>query len=392
MLEKDHLRYLYFVAGYILIAERQRQVVIVQQLFKDHVRNNLTETGSTRCLNVSREPLFNNLFQEELEYAKEEQVPMSYLTLPFFGALERAQSILIAGAGGGFDIFSGLPLYFGLRNQSKRVHLANVSFSPLYSTTSRRLDTTLLEVTADTRGAERYFPEKYLAQWFARQGEPIPIYCFERSGVQPLLHSYQTLIDLLQIDAIILIDGGTDSLMRGDEPGLGTPEEDISSIAAINQLSIATKLLVCLGFGIDTFHGVCHAYFLEAVSDLIQHDAFLGSWSLTRDMLEIQRYQTATEYVLQAMPTHPSIVSTSILNALNGRFGDVQTTMRTAGSKLFINPLMSFYWAFRLDAVAQRLLYLNAILPTQNLREVSYVIEHFRNTLPQRKAWMDLPM
>jgi hypothetical protein len=52
---------------------------------------------------------------------------MQCLTLPFFKEIEYAQSILLAGAGGGFDIFSGLPLYFGLRNLGKQVYLANRS-------------------------------------------------------------------------------------------------------------------------------------------------------------------------------------------------------------------------------------------------------------------------
>ena len=32
------------------------------------------------------------------------------LTIPFLVEVEKAENILIAGAGGGFDIFSGLPL------------------------------------------------------------------------------------------------------------------------------------------------------------------------------------------------------------------------------------------------------------------------------------------
>jgi hypothetical protein len=107
---------------------------------------------------------------------------MHCLTLPFFQELENAQSILLAGAGGGFDIFSGLPLYFGLRNLGKQVHLANLSFSPLSTATGRRLSSALMEVTADTQGKSLYFPEKYLAQWFVAQGEHIPIYFFERTG------------------------------------------------------------------------------------------------------------------------------------------------------------------------------------------------------------------
>jgi hypothetical protein len=243
---------------------------------------------------------------------------MHYLTLPFFKEVEQVQSILLAGAGGGFDIFCGLPLYFGLRDQGKRVHLANVSFSPLFSATGCWLSPALMEVTAATQGNNRYFPEMYLAQWFAAQGEHVPIYCFERTGVQPLLAAYQTLIDLLRVDAIILIDGGTDSLMRGDEPGLGTPEEDIASIATVHQLSLAHKLLLCLGFGIDTFHGVCHTYFLEAVAEL------------------------------------------------------------------------TLYWCFRLDPVAQRILYLNDIQHTQTVCDLTYAIEQFRATLPAMKGWVNL--
>ena len=56
----------------------------------------------------------------------------------FFKKLEKAQNILIAGAGGGFDIYSGLPLYFNLRAQGKRVHLANFSFTHLSQTTASR--------------------------------------------------------------------------------------------------------------------------------------------------------------------------------------------------------------------------------------------------------------
>jgi hypothetical protein len=317
---------------------------------------------------------------------------MQFLTLPFFQEIENAQSILLAGAGGGFDIFSGLPLYFGLRNMGKQVHLANLSFSPLSTSTGRWLSPALMEVTADTQGRSLYFPEKYLAQWFVTQGEHLPIYCFERTGVQPLLVAYQTLIDLLHIDTIILIDGGTDSLMRGDEPGLGTPEEDVASLATVHQLHLDTKLLVCLGFGIDTFHGVCHAHFLEAVSDLVRRDGFLGTWSLTKQMPEVQRYREATEAVLHAMSFHPSIVSTSILSALAGLFGDIQVNQRTANSKLFINVLMTLYWSFRVDPVAQRLLYLNDILYTQTSRDLTAAIERFRDRLPTRKDWMDLPM
>src|SRR6266571_1706491 len=63
----------------------------------------------------------------------------SLLRLPFFAELEGARRILLAGAGGGFDIFCGLPLYFGLRGAGKEVFLANLSFTRLEDSTGRRL-------------------------------------------------------------------------------------------------------------------------------------------------------------------------------------------------------------------------------------------------------------
>jgi len=321
-----------------------------------------------------------------------QEASMSYLRVPFFQELEHAESILLAGAGGGFDIFCGLPLYFGLREMGKQVHLANLSFSRIAEASGRWLSPTLMEVTATTQGNPRYFPEKYLAAWFRSQGETVSVYCFEPTGVQPLLTAYQALVDELHVDAIILIDGGTDSLMRGDEPGLGTPQEDIASIVAVHQLSVARKLLVCLGFGVDRYHGVCHAYFLEAVSALIRSGGFLGTWSLTREMPEVQRYREATEAVLQAMPANPSIVATSILAALAGLFGDVHMTKRMTNSTLFVNALMTLYWCFSLDPVAERLLYRENVLPTQTYQVLTAVIDRFREALPTVKNWFDLPM
>ncbi len=56
---------------------------------------------------------------------------MSYLHLPLFQALAPTRRVLLAGMGGGFDVFSSLPLFFGLRDAGKEVFLANLSFSDL---------------------------------------------------------------------------------------------------------------------------------------------------------------------------------------------------------------------------------------------------------------------
>jgi hypothetical protein len=300
------------------------------------------------------------------------------LKLPFLTELEQSEKILVAGMGGGFDVFCGLPLYFGLQALGKQVHLANLSFSFL-PPLDERLSPAMLAVTADTPRFGDYFPEQFLAEWFRGQGQEVTIYCFERTGVQPLLAAYQTLMNHLQLDTIVLVDGGTDSLMRGDEPGLGTPHEDIASLTAVHQLQLPRKLMACLGFGVDSFHGINHYYFLEGVAELTQAGGYLGAFSLLNDMPEVQQYRQAAEAVFATMPNAVSIVTSSILSALAGHYGDHHATPRTHGSELWINPLMPLYWCFQVDAVAERVMYLQAMEPTVDYMDVRQVIGYFRS-------------
>jgi hypothetical protein len=315
-----------------------------------------------------------------------------YLRLPFFDELDEAKNILLVGAGGGYDIFSGLPLYFGLRFEGKQVYLANLSFSFLPPFKGQKDSPALLKVTADTPLLDDYFPERFLSEWFRQQGEEVPIYCFNSSGVKTLSEIYKALINHLSIDTVILVDGGTDSLMRGDEEGLGTPYEDIANIIAVNELNIERKILTCLGFGVDFFHGVCHAQFLEAVADLTKSGGYLGMFSLMQEMPEVQKFRAASEYVFKAMPNDISIVSSSILSALSGHYGNYHATNRTRGSQLWINPLMPVYWCFQLTHVAQRILYLEQMKETTTKMDVGRVIRKFRLQCKTIRAWENIPV
>jgi hypothetical protein len=308
------------------------------------------------------------------------------LRLPFFEALEASRKVLIAGAGGGFDIFCGLPLYFALRAAGKEVHLGSLSFSNLLPEAGRHLLPNLVEVNADSSGSRYYFPEQQLSSWFREQGEEVPIYCIHRTGPRPVMLAYVALLNELGVDTIILVDGGTDSLMRGDEGGIGTPVEDVSSIAAVESLPVERKLLACLGFGIDFFHGVCHAQVLEAIAELDRSGDYLGAFSLLRSMPEVERFRQATEFVLKRTPDRESIVCSSLLSALEGRFGDYHRNKRTDGSELFINPLMGLYWCFHVEAIAKRILYLDGFRRLDGFMEATMYIEQFRNELRVKKA------
>jgi hypothetical protein len=80
-------------------------------------------------------------------------------------ALEVSQRVLVAGAGGGFDVYVGLPIYERLRSMGKTVFLSNLSFAQLRATTALELHSALFEVNLNTKGEEPYFPER---SWSAR--------------------------------------------------------------------------------------------------------------------------------------------------------------------------------------------------------------------------------
>jgi hypothetical protein len=317
--------------------------------------------------------------------------PSSLGNPPLWQRLAQSQRILIAGCGGGFDVYSGLPIYMYLKPRAKAVYLANLSFASLTAEVGRRLTPALTYIDAHTQGSEEYFPERMLCRFLATQGIETGCYCLLRTGAQLLLEGYQKLCQELQLDAVVVVDGGTDSLMRGDESGLGTPQEDLAHLVAVSQLQLPTKLLCCLGFGVDTFDGVRHSEFLANVAALQKLGGFLGTLSLLPDMPEARALVEAVDYANEQLPSAPSVVSNSIVSAIEGHSGDYHRTWRTQGSQLFISPLMSMYWNFEMDAVVKRCLYAKELLKTRGYAEVEKVINDFRQDYPRRSGPESIP-
>lgn len=307
---------------------------------------------------------------------------------PFFTRLRDARRVLVAGAGGGFDVYASLPLALALRSAGKEVHLANLSFADLYGLdTDVWVEPDVAAVGPDTEARGDYFPERTLARWLAEQGLPARVYAFPQTGVQPLRAAYRALVDHLGgVDAVVLVDGGTDILMRGDEHGLGTPEEDMASLAAVNGLDeIPQRLVACLGFGVDAHHGVNHSLVLENLAALDRDGAYLGTFSLPRESREGALYLDAVAHAQRSTPEYPSIVNGSVAAAVRGDFGDVRFTRRTKDSELFINPLMSLYFCVDAPGLARRNLYLDRLENTALMRQISSVIEDFRAGLARQR-------
>lgn len=313
-------------------------------------------------------------------------------TNPLFARLDAAERILVAGAGGGFDVYAGLPVALSLLHQGKDVHLANLTFSSIEGlSVDDFLAPDVAVITPETSLHQTYFPERTLAQWLALHGYPSTVHALARTGVQPLRDAYRALIERYDIDAVVLVDGGTDILMRGDESGLGTPEEDMTSVAALYGIDVPVRLVVSVGFGVDAYHGVSHGLVLENIAALETDGAYLGAFSVPRSTREGALFVDAVAHAQAHTPDHPSIVNGSIAAAVQGAFGDVRFTSRTRGSELFINPLMSICFAFELDGLARRCLYLDRIENTHLIRQVSSAIADFREEVPRQRPPRRIP-
>lgn len=307
------------------------------------------------------------------------------LNLPILEPLLSCKHILIAGTGGGFDVFCGLPIYFELRERGKEVHLANFSQSSIDKLRGAlRVTKTLVGAVASQRHTLTYFPELYLSQWFKEQrNEEVTIWCFERTGVRPLLANYQALIDYLSIDGILLVDGGVDSLMHGDEGETGSITMDSISIAAASQLQgLKVQINACLGFGAE--RDVTYAHVLENIAELTKENAFLGSCALLKQMEAYQFYEDALLYVQNNPHQKPSFINSSVISAVQGEHGNYHLTPATNDSKLWISPFMPIYWFFDLAAVAQHNMLIPVIKQTETIDETREIIRDFRRTVSKR--------
>lgn len=303
--------------------------------------------------------------------------------IPFLQRLDSARQVLIAGVGGGFDVYAGIPIATYLWGRGCSVSFANLSFSNLWDCGGERIDPNTWLIDANSKELP-YFPEKWLAEWLRRRSCEAPVYAFAKTGVEPLRAAYQALLGRHAVDLVVLVDGGTDSLIFGDEPGLGTVVEDAVSVIAACDVAGDRTLLAALGFGVDHFHGVSHHSFLENVARLSRTGGNLGGLTLVQGTPAADAFLDLVDYANQRQPKHRSIVCNSIASALRGEFGDYQSTNRTSGTELFINPLMTQYWTFDAMQVVHHMEFAEALAKTTTFAEASLKIEMHREWVEPR--------
>eukprot|EP01124_Arcella_intermedia_P019160 TRINITY_DN262_c0_g1_i1.p1 TRINITY_DN262_c0_g1~~TRINITY_DN262_c0_g1_i1.p1 ORF type:complete len:360 (-),score=83.14 TRINITY_DN262_c0_g1_i1:31-1110(-) len=284
------------------------------------------------------------------------------------------KNVAIAGCGGGFDFVHSLNLYPELVRLQKKITIISFSFGDV----SQILNSPVVweqdgvkvkEVSSTSKQDAYYNPElsmvTFLDSKYPTQA-PHKIYgCNARQFTVPLLTTfYQSLVDKDGIDAFILFDGGSDSLMSGDEEGLGDPIEDCVSVSAVSLLkNVREKILISVGFGSDRFNGVSDAASLRAVAELTSKGGFLGSVSIEPTSEGFECYQACVKHIYQRQQFR-SVLTGLIIESAKGTFGYLSSdnnnnpglglNTRVSGKTAFVWPLMSVLFAFDVTVVHKR--------------------------------------
>lgn len=278
------------------------------------------------------------------------------------------KTVLVAGCGGGFDFVHGLLLHPFLERLGKRVVRCSYSFGDPHKIRGeapivfRQGEVIAKRVSGANTGRDFYCPEVHLCSFLDAEDPdhaPHAIYaCYARDFTVPVLRAlYAQLVEEHAVDAVVLIDGGSDSLMRGDEEGLGDPIEDCVSVTAVSSLDgPRERLLVAVGLGCDRFNQVSDAASLRAIAELTASGGFLGATAVHAGDASFELYRAGVDY-LDARQGFRSVIAGSIISAGEGHFGTrspPRLRSRVEDGQAFAWPLMSMLWGFDVNKVVER--------------------------------------
>lgn len=278
------------------------------------------------------------------------------------------KTVLLCGCGGGFDFVHSLTLYPELRRLGKTVVIGSYSFGDPNKITGAAVvfdeaGALVKRVTAASTPDGRYGPEVHVCSFLDQRypsSAPHFVYAYyARAFTVPLLaRLYRQFVESHSVDAIVLVDGGSDSIMAGDEEGLGDPVEDAVSVTAVASLKeLKARVLISIGLGTDRFNQVSDAASLRAIAELTKLGGFLGAVSLEPAAVGSRFYRDCLEYIYRRQGFR-SVLAGTIASAVEGCFGreEVPPVLqpRVRSGQLFLWPLMAVLWGFDVETVARR--------------------------------------
>lgn len=287
--------------------------------------------------------------------------------------LDNANKILLIGPGGGFDVFGGLPFVFHWTD--KQFILTNHSPKSNFLFKSAEIEN---------------YPEGYI------QNIPNVIgnYSIGRHGAISVKNAFKQIIEEHKPDCILTVDGGVDSLAKGDEDDFGTVLEDFITLAALKDIDLP-KIHCCIGFGTETEENMNHYRILENMALLAEKGDFYGSFSLIKNK-EFEKYKEICE-LTWADNRRKSHVQTKIISAVlghfeNNKFQDVDPKIVASTGKVFVSLLSSIYWMFNLDAVISNNQAVDYLKKGNTFADSQILFKQFMNQQTKFRSHLPIPL
>lgn len=254
----------------------------------------------------------------------------------------KVKTILITGCGGGFDFTHSLLLIPTIIEFGKHFVIISNSFTQIdlmtdypevYRSKKHKKCVGRLITPKDT-DFHGYFPEIHFSNFLRQKyGDNHDNFVYGMNANEgdhsTNIEFYSDIIKKHSIDMIITIDGGSDSLMRGDEFGIATIYEDWLSLVTISDLTdqfrsqILHTDLLTVGIGVDRFHGASDASSLRAIAEITRMGGFLGNCSIMPESDGLQIYSDFIMYHNSKSNTS-SIIQSMVLASAVGQFGPSQ--------------------------------------------------------------------
>lgn len=330
---------------------------------------------------------------------------MSAFLPKFLQDLENPEisSVFLTGCGGGFDFFHSICLIPELKRLGKKFIIGSYSFGDpqevrgeiIFISEHHDNPVVAKKVTAESECSEVYCPEVGLCSYLDQQypdDAPHFVYAYyaRNFSVSLLTELHNLIIEKHTIKGIIIFDGGSDSLMKGDEAGLGDPVEDAVSVATVagnTNENIIYKVLICIGMGTDRFNDVSDCSTLRAVAEITKLGGFLGSISLECGREPYNFYKLGLDH-LYLKQSFRSVLAGSIVASGSGFFGSDRVPdlvhNRVSEGSLFLWPLMPILWAFDVNVVANRSSIVQWIKDCKTSHESNLKFEAERNEISGR--------
>ncbi len=305
------------------------------------------------------------------------------------------KTVLLCGCGGGFDFVHSLTIFPELQRLGKTVVIGSYSFGDPRKITGapevfNEAGAIAKRVTAASIPDEHYGPEVHVCSFLDLRypsSSPHFVYAYyARAFTVPLLKQlYRQFVTSHSVDAIVLVDGGSDSIMAGDEEGLGDPIEDAVSVTTVASLKeVKVRVLISIGLGTDRFNQVSDAASLRAIAELTKAGGFLGAVSLEPTGVGSLFYRDCLAYIYQRQGFR-SVLAGTINAAVEGWFGRQEVPPmlrdRVRSGQLFLWPLMAVLWGFDVETVASRSLIAKWIRECQTVEDCYAALQRGRSQL-----------